>query len=144
LQASQFDWSQAMDITIEQPEPIPNLIQRVRADGMKIFTPSAREQLIDQARAGQHSVEQLAQVNAIPAFLLQRWLDGVAKKGSPKTLPKLKNKKPPPTQMIPVKLKSSTPAAPAPLVCEVVLARGSIKVQVGKVGLAQLVLALSA
>jgi hypothetical protein len=133
-----------MDMTIEQPEPIPNLIQRIRADGMKIFHPAAREQLINQARAGQHSVALLAQVNGIPTFLLQRWLDGVAKKGSPKTRSKLKNKKSPHTQMIPVKLKSSTPAALAPLVCEVVLARGSIKVQVDKIGLAQLVLALSA
>jgi hypothetical protein len=45
-----------MNMTAEQPEPIPNLIARVRADSMKVFTPLAREQLISQARAGEHSV----------------------------------------------------------------------------------------
>jgi hypothetical protein len=130
-----------MDMTTAQPEPIPNLILRVRADGMKIFHPQAREQLIAQARLGQHTVATLAQINGIPTFLLERWLAGGKKKISAKG--KL-NKNIPTPHLIPVKLKSSIPAAPAPLVCEVVLARGSIKVQVDSSGFAQLVQALSA
>jgi hypothetical protein len=57
-----------MDMTTAQPEPIPNLIQRVRADGMKIFHPQAREQLLTQARLGQHSVAALAQINVCVRF----------------------------------------------------------------------------
>jgi hypothetical protein len=129
-----------MNMTAEQPEPIPNLIARVRADGMKVFRPLAREQLISQARAGDHSVGALARVNGVPTFLLQRWLAGGTKKISGKSKSK---KKAPPTQLIPVRLKPSPLAAPALLACEVVLARGSIKVQVDKSGLADLVLALS-
>jgi hypothetical protein len=130
-----------MDMTTVQPEPIPNLIQRVRADGMKIFHPQAREQLLTQARLGQHSVATLAQINGIPTFLLERWLSGGAKKSLHKNKPK---KKSPPTQLLAVKLKPSTSAAPAPLMCEVVLARGSIRLQVDSNGLAQLVQVLSA
>jgi transposase-like protein len=130
-----------MDMTSVQPEPIPNLIHRVRADGMKIFHPQAREQLMAQARLGQHSVAMLAKINGIPTFLLERWLSGGAKKSLHKSKPK---KKSPPTQLLAVKLKLSTSAAPAPLMCEVVLARGSIKLQVDSNGFAQLVQALSA
>jgi transposase-like protein len=129
-----------MNMIADQPEPIPNLIARVRADGMKIFTPVAREQLIRQARTGEHSVGALARANGVPTFLLQRWLAGGTKKISVKSKPK---KKSPPTQLIPVRLKPSPQAASALLACEVVLARGSIKVQVDKSGLADLVLALS-
>jgi hypothetical protein len=129
-----------MDMTIDQPAPIPNLIVRVRADGMKVFQRQAREQLINQARVGRYSVATLAQINGIPAFLLERWLAGGKKKVSVKGKP-IKNALA--TPMIPVKLKSSIPAALAPLVCEVVLARGSIKVQVDQSGLSQLVAALS-
>jgi transposase-like protein len=127
-----------MTTTIDLPQLVPNLITRVRADGMKIFNPLARDQLIAQARSGQHSVQALAQVNGIGAFLIERWLSGgkkkVIKKPSKKAaLPKL----------IPIRIQTPKPAALAPLACEVVLQRGSIKLQVDAGSLAQLITALS-
>jgi hypothetical protein len=120
------------------PQAVPNLISRVRADGMKIFNPLAREQLIAQARSGQHSVQVLAQVNGIGAFLIERWLSGgkkkvIAKGGKKVAIPKL----------IPIRIQTPKPAALAPLACEVLLPRGSIKLQVDASSLAQLITALS-
>jgi hypothetical protein len=127
-----------MTTTNDLPQPVPNLVTRVRADGMKIFNPQAREELIAQARSGQHSVQVLAQVNGIGAFLIERWLSGgkkkvIAKAGKKAALPKL----------IPIRIQTPKPAALAPLVCEVVLPRGSIKLQVDASSLAQLITVLS-
>jgi hypothetical protein len=127
-----------MTTTTDLPQPVPNLISRVRVDGMKIFNPLAREQLIAQARSGQYSVQVLAKVNGIGAFLIERWLSGgkkkvIAKAGKKAVLPKL----------IPIRMQAPKPVALAPLVCEVVLPRGSIKLQVDGSSLAQLITALS-
>jgi hypothetical protein len=54
--------------TNDLPQAVPNLISRVRTDGMKIFNPLAREQLIAQARSSQHSVQVLAQVSNCPVL----------------------------------------------------------------------------
>jgi hypothetical protein len=119
-----------MTTTNDLPQPVPNLVTRVRADGMKIFNPLAREQLIAQARNGHHSVQVLAQINGVAPFLIERWLSGgkkkvVAKAGKKVAIPKL----------IPIRIQTPKPAALAPLACEVLLPRGSIKLQVDAMGL---------
>jgi transposase-like protein len=124
-------------------EPIPGLIAAVRRDGRRLYTPHGKAAVIAQCTRPGASMAGVALAHGINPNIVRKWVvDAQAITASTRVA----------NRLLPVQVVASVQPEPKPAAsrstmptvsCEVVLARGTLRLSVDAQGLRQVIDALS-
>lgn len=127
---------------------VPGLLISRKADGRANYSAQGKAALVQLVRTSGLSMPVLARINEVNTNMLAKWVHGWSNSRTKRAVRKAADVSLVPVTLAaatgPLALTSSAPKPVAPLSCEIVLARGSVRVQLDQAGLRSVIAALSA